>query len=73
MNLGTTLIWIGVVVIVIGGVLRWAPWLLSWFGNLPGDVRYRGENVTVFFPITSMILVSVAATILLSLLRRGGP
>ena len=43
---------------------------LSWFGRLPGDVRYEGENTRVFIPITSMILVSVMLTLLLSLLRR---
>lgn len=73
MNLGTTLMWVGAAVLAVGAALRWAPWLLSWFGNLPGDIRYRGENTTVFIPITSMLVLSVAASLLLSLARRGGP
>lgn len=67
-------IWVGLVVVAIGAILRWAPWLLSWFGNLPGDIRHEGERSSFYFPITSMILISVVASILLNLFfRRGGP
>ena len=72
MRAGTILIWIGVAVVAVGAVLRWAPWLLSWFGNLPGDIRREGERTTVYFPITSMIIVSVVISIILSLVRRSG-
>lgn len=72
MRTGTALIWVGLAVVAVGAVLRWAPWLLSWFGNLPGDIRHEGERTTVFIPITSMLIVSVALSILFSLIRRGG-
>jgi uncharacterized protein HemY len=42
----------------------------GWFGRLPGDVRIETENTRVFIPITSMLVVSVAVTLLLNLLRR---
>jgi hypothetical protein len=42
----------------------------SWFGRLPGDIRIETDNTRVFIPITSMLIVSVAASLLLSLLRR---
>jgi uncharacterized protein HemY len=44
--------------------------LFSWFGRLPGDIRIETDNTRVFIPITSMLIVSVAASLLLSLLRR---
>jgi hypothetical protein len=44
--------------------------MFSWFGRLPGDVRIETDNTRVYFPITSMLIVSVAATALLALLRR---
>lgn len=70
---GTVVIWVGLIVVAIGATLRWAPWLLSWFGNLPGDIRREGERTSFYFPITSMIVVSVVATIILNLLfRRNG-
>jgi membrane protein implicated in regulation of membrane protease activity len=42
----------------------------SWFGRLPGDVRIETDKTRVYFPITSMLIVSVAASALLALLRR---
>jgi membrane protein implicated in regulation of membrane protease activity len=44
--------------------------LFAWFGRLPGDVRIETDNSRVYFPITSMLLVSVAATALMAVLRR---
>ena len=42
----------------------------SWFGRLPGDIRYEGENTRVFIPITSMIVASALLTLLINVLRR---
>jgi uncharacterized protein HemY len=44
--------------------------LFAWFGRLPGDVRIETDNTRIYVPITSMLIVSVVATALLSLLRR---
>lgn len=49
------------------GVLAWNGWL-SWFGHLSADVRINRENVRVYFPLVSMIMVSVVLTSLFSLL-----
>lgn len=60
----------GLVLLVIGLVLHFAPWLLNWFGRLPGDIRAGGEQTRVFIPITSMIIVSLVLTLLLNLFSR---
>ncbi len=67
-SLGILIVGVGVLVVIIGMLV--ASGALAWFGNLPGDIRIKGENVRVYIPITSMILVSVALTLLLNLLRR---
>lgn len=73
MKTGTVVMWLGAALVAIGAVLRWAPWLLSWFGNLPGDIRHQGERTSVFLPITSMLLISIVGSLLLSFFfRRGG-
>ncbi|HEV2764577.1 MAG TPA: DUF2905 domain-containing protein [Pyrinomonadaceae bacterium] len=41
---------------------------LKKFGRLPGDVRYGGRNTKVYFPLTSMLLLSIFVSLLLSLL-----
>jgi hypothetical protein len=58
----------GVFVIVVGLLIY--SGLLSWFGRLPGDIRYESDRVRVYIPIVSMLLISVALTLLFSLLRR---
>ncbi len=68
--MGKLLIIIGLVIVVAGLVLQFAPGLFSWFGNLPGDIRREGEHGTLFIPITSMIVVSIIASIVISLFFR---
>jgi hypothetical protein len=59
----------GGVFIIVVGILIYAGGL-SWFGRLPGDIRYESGNVRIYIPIVSMLLVSVALTLLFNLLRR---
>ncbi len=67
MRLGNVLMMVGAAVLVVGALVRFAPGLFSWFGNLPGDIRIEGENSRVYIPITSMILISVVLTVLVNL------
>ena len=64
------LIAIGAGLVVVGVTLRYFPGLFSWFGNLPGDIKRETENATIFIPITSMLVVSVVASLIISLLGR---
>ena len=64
------LIILGAILLVIGAALQFAPWLIGWFGKLPGDIRIETESMKVFVPITSMLLVSLVLTLLLSFLNR---
>jgi hypothetical protein len=58
----------GILFIVIGLILHFAPWLLNWFGRLPGDIRWEGERSRVYIPVTSMIVVSLVITLIINLL-----
>jgi hypothetical protein len=63
-----TLIVIGLCIVVVG--LLW-PWLSKLpFGQLPGDIAIRRENASFYFPITTMILISVLLSALLWLFNR---
>ncbi len=64
---GNLLICLGIGLIVAGVAYKYG--LLDWFGNLPGDIRYKGENTFVFIPITSMLLVSAVASIVMWFFR----
>lgn len=65
---GNLLIVAGLVLALVGVAVRFG--LFSWFGNLPGDLRFQGERSVVFIPITSMLLVSVAGSLILNLVVR---
>ncbi|AFN77041.1 hypothetical protein BBI09_08530 [Stutzerimonas xanthomarina] len=60
----------GVLLLLLGVALHYAPGLLNWFGKLPGDIRIESEHSRTFIPITSMIVLSVVLTILVNLFRR---
>lgn len=55
--------------LVIVGLLIYSG-ALSWFGRLPGDIRYEGDNTRVYIPIVSSILASVVLSLLFYLVRR---
>ena len=60
----------GLVLVVVGLIFHYAPGLLNWFGKLPGDIRMESERGKFFLPITSMVIVSIALTVLINLFRR---
>ncbi|MBK8968923.1 MAG: DUF2905 domain-containing protein [Lewinellaceae bacterium] len=63
----------GVLLIVLG-LLAWAlQGRLGWLGRLPGDIRIERENFRFYFPITTMILLSLALSAVLWLVRRVWP
>ena len=64
------LILAGAVLVIAGLVLHYAPGALNWFGKLPGDIRIESERGKFFFPITSMVIISVVLTVLFNLFRR---
>jgi hypothetical protein len=66
-NIGPFVVVAGILVVLLG-VLVWAGGL-SWFGRLPGDIRVERGNLRIFIPLASMLLVSVAATLVLWIVR----
>ena len=62
------LVIVGVVMVVVG--LGW-PWLRKLpLGRLPGDIVVNRESFRIYFPITTMILVSLVLSGLFWLIRK---
>ncbi|MFB8831361.1 DUF2905 domain-containing protein [Azotobacter sp. CWF10] len=61
---------LGAALLLLGIALHYASWLLGWFGRLPGDIRIETERGRLFIPITSMLLISLVASLLINLFRR---
>lgn len=63
-----TLIVIGGLILVIGLVWLVAP-SIPWLGKLPGDIAIERDNFSFYFPVMTCILLSVALTGIMWLVR----
>jgi uncharacterized protein HemY len=63
-DIGRTLIAVGLVLIVIG-VLITALGKVPGVGRLPGDIIIKKENFSFYFPLTTCILLSVIASLIM--------
>ncbi len=69
-RLGKGIIILGVVVVIVGVVVWLFGDKLRFLGRLPGDIRIEKENVHVYIPITTMILLSVLLSAVLWLVQK---
>ncbi len=67
---GDWLIFAGIALLAVGVLAKFG--LLGWFGNLPGDIRIKSENGAFYFPIVTMIVVSVVLSVVINLLKKFG-
>ena len=67
---GKYIIVAGVLIIVAGITIYFFHDKLHWIGRLPGDIRIEKENFRFYFPVTTMILLSILISLLLWLLRK---
>ncbi len=68
MTVGNGLIIAGIMLILAGTAYKFG--LLGWFGNLPGDIKYEGKDRRFYFPIVTMLVISVVLSLLLSFFRK---
>jgi hypothetical protein len=62
----------GALLLAAGLLVHLAP-RVRWLGRLPGDFILRRGNFTFYFPLTTCLLLSLALSLLVILLRRGWP
>jgi hypothetical protein len=67
-DLGRLLVILGAILVVAGLVLPYAGRL--GIGRLPGDFVYRRGSFSLYFPLMTSILLSIALTLVLWLFRR---
>ena len=65
---GWLIVALGAAAVVVGLLVLTGA--LSWFGRLPGDIRIEGGRTRVYVPLTSMLLVSLALSLVMYLVRR---
>ncbi len=74
--IGKTLIVLGLGIVALGIVVSWlGKWPgagtgLGWLGKLPGDLFIKRDNVTVYFPLSTSIIISIVGSLLLYFLLK---
>lgn len=63
------LIILGIILIAIGLVFLLAN-KVHWIGRLPGDIYIQKKGFSFYFPLSTSILISLIATLILFFLRR---
>lgn len=57
--------------LVVSGLLAWAlQGRLNWLGRLPGDIRVEREHFRFYFPLTTLILLSMLLNLLVWVFRK---
>jgi len=67
---GKWIIVAGVIIVVAGIIIYFFHNKLNWLGKLPGDIRVEKENFRFYFPITTMIIVSIVLTVLINIIKK---
>ncbi|MFQ5706045.1 MAG: DUF2905 domain-containing protein [bacterium] len=68
-GIGKFLIYAGLFLLFLGVLLTFARHI-PFLGKLPGDILIQKKNFTLYFPITTSILISIVLSILLFLLSK---
>lgn len=71
MELGKGLIVLGSMILIIGILLTFSDKLPFHLGRLPGDIVYKKEGFTFYFPITTSIIVSIILSLLFYLFGKS--
>ena len=68
-QLGRILVIFGVVLLGVG-LLFIVGGRIPFLGRLPGDIAFQRDGLTVFFPLATMLVISVVLTIVVNVLAR---
>ena len=69
-ELGRSLLFLGAFIIVVGAFFFFGGKLPFRLGRLPGDIVYKDQNTTFYFPIMTSIVLSIGLSLLLWLISR---
>jgi Protein of unknown function (DUF2905) len=69
-ELGRLLLVLGGLLVVVGAFFYFGGKLPFRLGRLPGDISYKGDHTTFYFPIVTCIVLSIGLSVLFWLLSR---
>ena len=60
----------GIIIVIAGILIYFFHNYFKWFGKLPGDIRIVKENYRFYFPFVTMIIISIAITLIINIFKR---
>jgi len=67
-EMGRVIVFLGIALVVIGGIVMLLGRTGVPLGRLPGDIVYRGKNTIFYFPLATSILLSVVLSLVFYLI-----
>ena len=67
---GKYIIAAGICIVIAGALIYFFHDYFKWLGRLPGDIRIEKENYQFYFPIVTMIVISIAITLIINIIKR---
>ena len=63
------IIYIGLTIIITGIFIYFFNGYLGWVGKTPLDFSYKSDNVKIYFPIGTMLIISILLTFIFNLFK----
>jgi len=60
----------GILIVLAGIIIYFFHDKLNWLGRLPGDIRIEKGNTRFYFPVVTMIIISVLLTLFINIIKR---
>ena len=57
----------GIFIVIAGVLIYFFHDYFKWLGKLPGDIRIEKENYRFYFPFVTMIVISIAITLIINI------
>ncbi|MEO6704878.1 MAG: DUF2905 domain-containing protein [Ginsengibacter sp.] len=67
---GKYLLIAGLIIVVAGVLIYFFHDYFKWVGRLPGDIIIKKENFTFYFPLATMIVISLFITAVVQIVKR---
>ena len=70
MNIVKILIFSGFILIIAGIIFYFFYDKFSWFGNTFLDFKYKTKNTSIYFPLGTMIILSILLSVIINLINK---
>ena len=67
---GKYIILAGICILIAGILVYFFHDYFKWLGKLPGDIRIEKENYRFYFPVVTMLVISIAITVIIQIIKR---